>query len=660
LDNTDQRGADRPTNDTSDIGAFEVNAYSVSVQDLTHVEGDGGSTPFIFTVVLDRASVETVTVDYVVEPDTARVGEDFLALEGTVTFAPGELTKTITVEVNGDTTPEPTETFNVRLTGAVNATIADDLAIGTILNDDAAVSIDDVADMEGDSGSKTFIFTVTLSAPSVETIMVSYQTADGTATVADGDYQPTNGVLVFAPGELQKTITVTVFGDTTPEGNETFFVNLTGAIDSAGNPVFFAKNQGVGTIQNDETAISIGDVTLLEGDAGFTDFVFNVTLNQPNGLPITVDWTTTDGTANGGTDYVAASGQVLFNPGETLKTITVQVNGDTRFEPDETFFVDLSNPVNAAILDGQGLGRILNDDPAPDEWRIFVNGAGQIEVDLNGVPVLTTADFVNPIIVTGDQGGINDDQFTVDFVNGSPIPQLGLFVNGLGEVGGDTLQIEGATTAFQTVTYTATGVGAGTVTFDDGVNVRTVTYTGLEPVLDLTPAIDRIFQIGATFVGDHTIEMLAEAAGRTLIRDATGATGFESITLTNPQNALTVNGGDGNDTITLLAIDPTFNATLVVDGLAGDDQIDASALNVAGARLLGNTGSDTIVGSALADSLDGGADADSLRGGDGADTLSGGAADDTVDGEAGNDLVRGEAGNDSLLGGGGSDSLRWQ
>ncbi|HID21913.1 MAG TPA: hypothetical protein EYP14_05875, partial [Planctomycetaceae bacterium] len=416
-DNTDQRGADRPTDDTSDIGAFEVNDYVVSIQDLTHVEGDTGSTPFVFTVVLDRASVETVTVDYVVEPDTARVGEDFLAQEGTVIFAPGELTKTITVQVNGDTTPEPTETFNVRLTGAVNATIADDLAVGTILNDDAAISIDDVAETEGDVGSKTFVFTVTLSAPSVETITVDYQTTDGTATVADGDYQGTSGTLTFAPGELQKTIAVTVFGDTTVEPNETFFVDLTGSRDSAGNAVPFAKNQGVGTIQNDETAISIGDVTLQEGDTGFTDFVFNVTLNQPNGLPITVDWTTTDGTANSGSDYVAASGQVLFNPGEMVKTITVQVIGDVRFEPDETFFVNLSNPVNAALSDQEGLGTIQNDDPAPVQWRIFVNGAGEIEVERNSATYLTTNDFVNPLILTGDQGGPEDDEFTVDFVN---------------------------------------------------------------------------------------------------------------------------------------------------------------------------------------------------------------------------------------------------
>ncbi len=657
LDDTDQRGADRPTDQTSDIGAYEVNTYSLSIHDLTQAEGDHGETLFLFSVVLDRASVQPISVDFVVEPDTARAGEDFLAQGGTITFAPGELTKTLVVQVNGDTTPEPTETFRVRLTNPVNAVIADGEAIGTILNDDAEVSINDVSQLEGDSGSKTFVFTVSLSAPSVETIMVTYQTADGTATVADGDYQPANGVLVFAPGEVSKSVVVTVYGDTVPEPNETFFVNLTAAIDSAGNPVPFAKAQGIGTIQNDETVVSIGDVTLVEGNAGFTAFDFAVTLNQPNGQTITVDWSTAPGTASAGTDYIAASGQVVFNPGETVKVVTVQVIGDVRFEPDEVFYVNLSNPTNASILDAQGAGTILNDDPAPDRWLIFVNGAGQIEVDLNGAPFLTTGDFVSPLIVSGDQGGVKDDLFTVDFSGGNPIPQLGLFINGLNQVGGDTLQFQNAPAPFTSVTYTATGPNTGTVTFDDGAMVRTVTYSGLEPITDLTDAVNRTFTFASGFAGDFNVQVLAEAAGRSLIQDGTFSGAFESVTFNNPTGSLTIEGGAGNDTFTIEALDATFSAAFTVNGNDGNDWIDATGFNHSGIVLNGGAGADTLTGSRWDDALDGGVGNDSLLGGDGNDELQGGDGNDTLDGQAGDDVVRGHIGDDSLLGGAGSDSL---
>jgi hypothetical protein len=149
---------------------------------------------------------------------------------------------------------EPNETFVVNAGSVTNATIADGQGLGTINNDDnpPLLSIDSVSQMEGNAGTTTFIFTVTLSGPSYETITVDFSTADGGAT-AGLDYQATSGTLTFAPGETTKTIVVIVYGDTIdePEGaagfGEDFFVNLSNAVNGT-----IDIGQGVGLIEDDD------------------------------------------------------------------------------------------------------------------------------------------------------------------------------------------------------------------------------------------------------------------------------------------------------------------------------------------------------------------------------------------------------------------------
>src|SRR5207253_742685 len=141
----------------------------------------------------------------------------------------------------------------------------------TIVNDDPlpAISINDVAANEGNGGTTPFVFTVSLSNPSDQTITVNYATADVTATTADNDYVAASGTVTFAPGTTSQTITVLVNGDTKFEPNETFFVDLFAATNAT-----IADPQGQGTIVNDDSqpTISINDVTLPEGNAGPTLF----------------------------------------------------------------------------------------------------------------------------------------------------------------------------------------------------------------------------------------------------------------------------------------------------------------------------------------------------------------------------------------------------
>ncbi|HEX8494639.1 MAG TPA: DUF4394 domain-containing protein [Pyrinomonadaceae bacterium] len=133
-------------------------------------------------------------------------------------------------------------------------------------------------------------------------------------------------------------------------------------LDGGNNPIETSEFSTCKTSIGNNPTISIDDVSQAEGNAGLTPFAFTVTLSSPSGQVVKVNYQTANGTAFATVDYVPASGTLTFNPGDTSENITVLVQGDTLDAPDETFFVNLSNPVNATIADGQGLGTILNDD----------------------------------------------------------------------------------------------------------------------------------------------------------------------------------------------------------------------------------------------------------------------------------------------------------
>ena len=122
--------------------------------------------------------------------------------------------------------------------------------------------------------------------------------------------------------------------------------------------------------------ISISDVTVTEGNASTVDAVFTVSLSAATSVPVTVDYATADGTATAGIDYVATAGTLTFAPGTTTQLVRVTVNGDTAVEPDETVLLNLTNPTNATLADGQGVGTIRNDDLAPGATITVLNPDG--------------------------------------------------------------------------------------------------------------------------------------------------------------------------------------------------------------------------------------------------------------------------------------------
>ncbi|GCE92907.1 hypothetical protein NIES46_09550 [Arthrospira platensis NIES-46] len=223
------------------------------------------------------------------------------------------------------------------------------------------ITIADTQLKEGDRGRSFAEFPVTLNSPSDQMITVNFTTADGTATVADGDYQPTSGRLIFPRGQTERVIRVPVFGDTKVEPDETFTVNLSNPQNAE-----LGRRRATGTILNDDIIvpqITIADTQLKEGDRGRSFAEFKVTLDSPSNQTVQVSYTTADGTATvADEDYEQTSGRLIFPRGQTERVIRVPVIGDTKVEPDETFTVNLSNPQNAELGRRRATGTILNDD----------------------------------------------------------------------------------------------------------------------------------------------------------------------------------------------------------------------------------------------------------------------------------------------------------
>lgn len=352
-----------------------------SIDDVSLNEGNAGTTAFTFTVSLTPAAASTVSVDVATANNTATAGSDYTTKSQTLTFLAGQVSQMFAVDVNGDTTFEGNESFDVNLTNASAGTmIGDASGSGTIQNDDLlpSISINDVSQLEGNAGTTNFVFTVSLSNPSSQTITVDFATANGSAT-APGDYASNANTLTFAPGITTQPITIAVVGETTNESDETFTVNLANASNAT-----ILDNIGTGTIQNDDSptpTFSINSVAQSEGNSGSAAMTFTISLSPAAASTVSVTATTADNTANAGSDYTTSSQLLTFNAGETTKNFAVPILGDTTFESNESFTVNLTgNSAGAALGASSGTGTINNDDTQPS---ISINDVTQLETNDN-------------------------------------------------------------------------------------------------------------------------------------------------------------------------------------------------------------------------------------------------------------------------------------
>ena len=345
-------------------------------------EGDSGSANLVFTVSLGGTKAAAVTVNYAdAGTGTATSGTDYTAVTaGTLTIAAGATSGTITVLVTGDTTVEPDETVVIALTNASGAGLlpTTSTGTGTIRDDDTSgtptFSINSPTVTEGDSGSTNMTFTVSLNPAANRSTRVIFGITGGTAT-SGTDYttslQNNRVTLRFNAGETSKTVSVAVQGDTLDEADETVVAQLSGAFPPFAARIGAGMGTGTGTITDDDTSmVSIDSPTVVEGDTGSRNMTFTVSLSTANSRQVRIAYTDVGAqqTATSGTDYTALpDGTLTFAPGETSKTVTVEVLGDRIDEPDETVRVQLGLPANANAMLGtnwRGDGTITDDDLA--------------------------------------------------------------------------------------------------------------------------------------------------------------------------------------------------------------------------------------------------------------------------------------------------------
>ena len=643
---------------------------SLSINSISVNEGAGTAT---FTVTLSAASGQTVSVNYASSNGTATAGSDYTAVTGTLNFAAGDLTKTITVPITDDSLAEGPENFSITLSTPSNATLGTAVGTGTIVDNDGApsLSIDNVSVNEG-AGTATF--TVTLSAVSAQAISVDYVSSNGTAT-AGSDYTAVNGTLNFAAGDLTKIITVPITDDGIFEVSENFSINLTNPTNAIlgtatgtgtivdddpapkitgmsvqhateganlvctvtldqvlgapftlphsigggtasladyGTPIYSNGVTVVGTnllipagvssfsitlptvddslneptetvpftfgaltiagniYDNDtEPSLSINNISVNEGAGTAT---FTVTLSAASGQAVTVNYASSNGTATAGSDYTAVNGTLNFAAGDLTKTITVPIADDSLFEGNENFTITLSGATNASIATATGTGTIVDNDSAPAVSSIssptVVEGADLVyNIALSNASTTTTtlaytlgggsasaADygtptFSNGVTLVGSNllipAGVTSFSVTVptvDDVLSEPTETLPLIIGGVTGTGSITdndgapsLSInnisvnEGAGTATFTVTLSAASGQAVTVNYasSNGTATAGSDYTAVSGTLnfaagDLTKTITVPISDDSLFEGNENFTITLSGATNASIATATG------------------------------------------------------------------------------------------------------------------------------------------
>jgi hypothetical protein len=522
-------------------------ALAIAATSAVKAEGNTGATPFSFVVTRTGSLTGTSSANWSVSgglPNPASA-DDFAGgslPSGTVAFAAGEASKTVTVYVVGDTTEEADESFVVALTEASGAAVGTGIAAALIANDDNpvppafSVTATNASRPEGNAASTAFTFTVTRSGDLGGTVRLNWAArGSGANPTSDDDFEggvSPSGVLEFSPGEVAKVLTVSVAGDTVVESDEQFTVTLSNP--SVGS---IATATAVGTVRNDDidalVSISAASATGVEGDAGGRPFTFTVTRSESLAGVTTVAWGVRGAAQNSadGGDFVGGSfpgGIVTFNAGERTKTITVYVSGDRLVEADEGFSVSLLDIVGGRAVTASASGLIVNDDSAV---AIAAVQASRLEGNAGAAPATP---FTFTVTRTGILGGTCSVGWAVaggganpasasDFVGGS-LPS-GVIVFGVGEVAKTiTINVFGDTSAesnegFTVVLSNAVGVqiardaALATIVDDDALlRITTSTPSQAEGDAGFAPFVFTVTR-SSGIASSLTVHWKAEAAG---------------------------------------------------------------------------------------------------------------------------------------------------
>ncbi|MEJ1469484.1 MAG: retention module-containing protein [Candidatus Sedimenticola sp. (ex Thyasira tokunagai)] len=673
---------------------------TLSIDDVTTIEPSGYGerdyefndvafvpTYAVFTVTLSEASNVDVRVDFATADGTAisgglGVGEsDYGSQSGTVTISAGSTSATIEIEIFGDEVYETTEQYLVNLSNPVNATIADDQGVGTILDEVMpTLSIDDTTVNE--NGTATL--TVTLSHHAVGGVTVDFASANGSATLAAGDYtEITTGMLTFNPGDsLSQTITVDALDEGIYDPGEHYFVNLS----SPTNATIFDGQGQVDITDEVMPTLSINDITIHEAGETSDTFTVSLTGGVTSYEDIEVSWSLSDDSAILDTDYSGpTSGTAVIAAGDTEATIDLpglyQAIDDSEVEPDEFFNVTLTGATGSTsgdsytMSDPNGLGTIVDDDVLPPHiltGALITNSNNETQILRMTLEDPDNPDHVFTTLITleseGQQGSIFTE-FALDA--GFDIDPTVTYVASLQWVSGPkalvtdfelegVVIIEGTTGLNYLVSQSTDHMIRAHIRPGDGP-------TGLILLEEITTpdSIDGHNAGGNTLNGTAEDDVIAGRDGDDILNGYAG-----NDVLFGGEGADTMDGGAGEDTATYFdSDDPVYvnlssasytapDGTVVAPGAHGGDAQGDILTNIE--NVVGSEDGDDILVADGGNTLIGLAGDDILVGGDGNDVLIGGFDEDTLYGGAGNDILDGNSDPDIMTGGTGDDMFLYR
>jgi post-segregation antitoxin (ccd killing protein) len=406
-------------------GLATIGAHGATPKSMPSIRVDnpvvGEAATYVdFVVSLDAPSQHEVSVYYGTLGMSALSGSsnDFFGDSGKLVFAPGTTTQTVRIAIHDDLAVERLEAFQLNLSSATNAVIAN--ASGTALlvdNDTLADSAHhaglSVRDVIVDASADTVTFAVVLDKAASAGFGVDYRTVDGSAT-AGSDYLAASGTLTFGAGETVKHVTVALPHDGAAEAAELFNLVLGTVSGAAAGMVDIARGAGHATIGAHGATtvamplVSVGDLTVGERD-GYAEFV--VSLSAPSTSTVSVYYGTVGASAVAGSsgDFLGDSGQLVFAPGVTTQVVRIVINSDNLAEQAESFRLQLSSATNATIGKAEATATIVDGA----SWHALSGGAGLDVVTYAGARadyVLTRVD--GGFTVAARDGGGGTDQLS--------------------------------------------------------------------------------------------------------------------------------------------------------------------------------------------------------------------------------------------------------
>ena len=467
-------------------------------------ESGGSST---VTASLSGASSQAVTLTVAAAAVDPATSSDFTLGGTTLTIAAGarESTGTVTITAVDNDVDAANKTVTVSATATGGNGVANPAdATLTITDDDTRgisvapvtltlAEVDDPLTESATEHQKTY--SIGLDSQPTGTVTVNLSSGDTTiATLSD------NSLEFTASDWDAQTVTVTAVADAIDNAGDERTVRITHTVSATGTDYEDETAAAVDvTVTDDdgEPTLGIDSPSVAEGDSSTATMTFKVTLSPASGKPVSVTYAdAATGTATSATDYRAITGGTLnFAAGDTEKTVTVTVNGDTTDEPHETVILRLSSPSNARLTGGEttldGTGRITDDDDAPtvsvaNATAVNEGNDTDTTADMSFTVTLSEASSLAvtvPYTLTGTATGGSDYETpastSLAIPAGDASGTIVIKVKGdaLDEPNETIVVTLGAPTNATVSTVEGAGTGTGTITDDDGTPAVTLKLT---------------------------------------------------------------------------------------------------------------------------------------------------------------------------------------